>query len=186
MSDPTVRPGSPSPLGATLRPTGTNFAVVSAADGILLCLFDRDGNETRIPLPERDGEVWHGFVPGIGAGQAYGYQAIGPYEPRRGLRSNPAKLLPDPYARAIDGQVRFGPEVLGHSVADEDSASTLDSAAFMPRSLVVDTSLRIDRRAEAHSLVRRHSHLRGSCQRLHRDASRCSAGASRHVRRARP
>ena len=140
MSDLTVLPGSPSPLGATLQPTGTNFAVVSAADGVLLCLFDSDGNETRIPLPERDGEVWHGFVPGIGAGQAYGYRAIGPYEPRRGLRSNPAKLLLDPYARAIDGQVRFGPEVLGYSVADEDSASTLDSAAFVPRSLVVDTS----------------------------------------------
>jgi glycogen operon protein len=133
-------PGSPSPLGATLQPTGTNFAVASAADGVLLCLFEQDGNETQLPLPERDGEVWHGFVPGIGAGQAYGYRAIGPYEPRQGLRCNPAKLLLDPYARAIDGQLRFGPEVLGHSLQDEDSASSLDSAAFVPRSLVVDAS----------------------------------------------
>ena len=140
MSAPTVLPGSPSPLGATLQADGTNFAVVSAADGVLLCLFDEDGNESRIPLPERDGEVWHGFVPGIGAGQAYGYRANGPYEPRRGLRCNPAKLLLDPYARAFDGEVRFGPEVLGHVVANEGVASTLDSAAFVPRSLVVDTS----------------------------------------------
>jgi len=67
MSAPTVLPGSPSPLGATLQTDGTNFAVVSAADAVLLCLFDGNGNETQIALPERDGEVWHGFVPGIGA-----------------------------------------------------------------------------------------------------------------------
>ncbi|HKE98946.1 MAG TPA: glycogen debranching protein GlgX [Actinomycetes bacterium] len=131
-------PGTPFPLGATPGPGGTNFAVASAADGVLLCLFDAAGSETQVPLQERDGEVWHGFLPGVGPGQAYGYRAGGPYDPRRGLRCNPAKLLLDPYARAIHGAVRFGPEVLGHAVGDPDAASPLDSAGRVPRSLVVD------------------------------------------------
>ena len=132
-------PGLWFPLGATVRDGGTNFAVASGtADGMLLCLFDEQGAETRIPLPERDGNVWHGFVPGVAAGRAYGYRATGPYDPGRGARCNPAKLLLDPYARAIAGEVRFGPEVLGHAPDDPDRASTLDSAGHVPRSLVVD------------------------------------------------
>ncbi|MGW6281318.1 glycogen debranching protein [Kribbella sp. NPDC055071] len=134
----TALPGRPTPLGATPGPDGTNFAVASAADGVLLCLFDADGNETQIPLQERDGEVWHGLVPGVGPGQAYGYRATGPYDPRRGLRCNPAKLLLDPYAKAIHGEVRSGPEVLGYAV--DDAPSELDSAGHVPRSLVTDTS----------------------------------------------
>src|SRR6266498_1277965 len=131
-------PGTAFPLGATPGPGGTNFAVTSVADGVLLSLFDADGTETQVPLQERDGEVWHGFLPGVGPGQAYGYRATGPYDPRRGLRCNPAKLLLDPYARAIDGEVRFGPEVVGYAVDDPEAASTLDSAGHVPRSLVVD------------------------------------------------
>jgi glycogen operon protein len=135
-----VRPGIWFPLGATLRDGGTNFAVASGmADGMLLCLFDSHGAEARIPMPDRDGGIWHAFVPGVGAGQAYGYRATGPYDPGRGARCNPAKLLLDPYALAIDGEVRFGPEVLGHVPDDPDTPSTLDSAAHVPRSLVVDT-----------------------------------------------
>ena len=135
----TVRPGLWFPLGATVGDGGTNFAVASGiADGMLLCLFDEQGAETRIPLPDRDGAVWHGFVPGVGAGQAYGYRATGPYDPARGARCNPAKLLLDPYAKAITGEVRFGPEVLDHAPDDPDRPSTLDSAAHVPRSLVVD------------------------------------------------
>jgi isoamylase len=137
---PQTLPGLPFPLGATPGPDGTNFAVVSGGDGVLLCLFDRDGTETRVPLEERDGEIWHAFVPGVGPGQAYGYRVTGPYDPRRGLRCNPAKLLIDPYTRAVDGQVRFGPEVLGHVVDDAWAPSTLDSAGHMPRGVVVDTS----------------------------------------------
>jgi isoamylase len=142
MSAPWVaRPGIWFPLGATLQDGGTNFAVASGiADGMLLCLFDEHGVETRIPLPDRDGGVWHGFVPGVGAGQAYGYRATGPYDPGRGARCNPAKLLLDPYAMATTGEVRFGPEVLGHAPADPDTPNTLDSAAHVPRSLVVDTA----------------------------------------------
>jgi len=134
-----VRPGSRFPLGATLGPGGTNFAVSSGvADGMLLCLFDDAGAETQVALPEYDAGVWHGFVEGVGVGQAYGYRAAGPWDPARGLRCNPAKLLLDPYGRATAGPVRFGPEVLGHDVADADRASQLDSAGHVPRGLVVD------------------------------------------------
>jgi glycogen operon protein len=137
----TVRPGSAFPLGATAQPGGTNFAVASGvADGMLLCLFDSSGVETRIPLPECDAGVWHGFVPGVGPGQAYGYRSTGPYDPVRGVRCNPAKLLIDPYARATTGQVRFGPEVLGYAGGDPDTASDLDSAGHVPLSLVVDSA----------------------------------------------
>jgi isoamylase len=136
---PRVLPGRPYPLGATPQDGGTNFAVASAADGVLLCLFDADGTETQAPLPERDGEIWHGYVPGAGHGQVYGFRATGPYDPRRGLRCNPAKLLLDPYARAIEGEVGSGPEVLGYAMGLPDVPSTLDSAAHVPRSIVVDT-----------------------------------------------
>jgi glycogen operon protein len=132
-------PGSQFPLGATPGDGGTNFAVASGvADAVTLCLFDDAGTETQIPLPDYDAGVWHGFVPGVGPGQAYGYRVTGPYDPARGLRCNPAKLLLDPYARAISGEVTFGPEVLGYAADGPDAASTLDSAGHMPRSLVVD------------------------------------------------
>jgi glycogen operon protein len=134
------RPGTPFPLGATPKDDGTNFAVASGvADGMVLCLFDRSGAETQIPLLDCDAGVWHGFVPGVGPGQAYGYRATGPYDPTRGVRCNPAKLLLDPYARATTGAVRFGPEVLGHVEGNPDSPSELDSAGCVPRSLVVDS-----------------------------------------------
>ncbi len=132
-------PGSEFPLGATPGSGGTNFAVTSAvAEGVWLCLFDQAGRETRIPLEDYDAGVWHGFLPDVGPGQAYGFRTTGPYDPARGVRCNPAKLLLDPYARAITGRVRFGPEVLGYAADDPDIASGLDSAGFVPRSLVVD------------------------------------------------
>jgi glycogen operon protein len=142
MNNPlAVLPGSPFPLGATPIDGGTNFAIASdIAEGIDLCLFDADGRESRLPLQERDANVWHGFLPGIGAGQAYGYRALGPYDPRRGFRCNPNKLLLDPYAKATSGSVRFGLEVLGYTVDDHDRPSNLDSAVCVPRSLVVDPS----------------------------------------------
>ena len=129
-------PGAAAPLGATPGPDGTNFAVASAADGVLLCLFDSAGTETQIPLLERDGDIWHGFLPGVRPGQAYGYRATGPYDAQRGLRCNPAKLLLDPYARAIDGDVRFGPELLGYAVDDVEAPSALDSAGQDRKSVV--------------------------------------------------
>ena len=101
-----------------------------------LCLFDPDGAETQLVLPERDGNIRHGFVPGVGEGQAYGFRVSGPYDRARGLRYNPAKLLLDPYARAIHGEVRFGPELLDYATDNAAAPSTLDSAAHVPRSLV--------------------------------------------------
>ncbi len=132
-------PGIPFPLGATPQEGGTNFAVASSvADAVTLCLFDDAGAETQIAMQDYDAGVWHCLVPEVLAGQAYGYRVSGPYDPRRGLRCNPAKLLLDPYARAFTGTVTFGPEVLGHAADDLNAPSTLDSAGHVPRSLVVD------------------------------------------------
>ncbi len=136
-------PGSPFVLGATpgehLGVAGTNFALASSvATGVTLCLFDAAGAETQIPLTDNDADIWYGFVPGIGPGQAYGYRVDGPWDPARGLRCNPAKLLLDPYAKAVAGTVAFGPEVLGQDAADPSAPSALDSAPQVPRSLVVD------------------------------------------------
>ena len=131
-------PGSPFPLGATLRDGGANFAVASSvADGMVLCLFDEGGAETQVPLLDYDSGVWHGFLPGIRAGQAYGYRAAGPYDPARGVRCNPAKLLLDPYTRAVSGSVTFGPDVLGYAADHPDLPGAADSAASVPRSLVL-------------------------------------------------
>src|SRR6201989_121922 len=140
-------PGRPFPLGATpgeqAGTAGTNFAIASSvAESITLCLFDEAGAETQIPLRDNDADVWHAFVPGTGPGQAYGYRIAGPWDPGRGLRCNPAKLLLDPYARAISGTVAFGPEVLGQDEADPARPSGLDSAGHVPRSLVVDSQVR--------------------------------------------
>ena len=133
-----VLPGSQFPLGATPSADGTNFAVASSvADAMTLCLFDGSGAETQLPLQDYDAGVWHGFVPGVGPGQAYGYRASGRYDPASGLYGNPAKLLLDPYARAISGAVTFGPEVLSYAADDPAAPSTLDSAGHVPRSLVV-------------------------------------------------
>jgi isoamylase len=131
-----ILPGRPTPLGATCGPEGTNFAVSSNGDEVRLCLFDADGAETQLVLPERDGDVFHGFVPGVRPGQAYGFRVSGPYDRGRGLRYNPAKLLLDPYARAIDGDVKFGAELLDYATDNAAAPSPLDSAGQMPRSLV--------------------------------------------------
>jgi glycogen operon protein len=115
-----------------------------------LCLFNESGVETRIGLQEFDAGVWHGLIPGVGPGQAYGYRATGPYDPGRGIRCNRAKLLLDPYARATTGSVRFGPEVLGYSTSNPDTPSDLNSAGHMPLSLVVDPAFRWADRPRPH------------------------------------
>ena len=136
-----ILPGRPFPLGATPDESGTNFAVASEiAEQVELCLFDSGGAETRLPLPELDDGVWHGFVRGIGAGQRYGYRVSGPYEPSRGLRCNPAKLLLDPYAKSTEGVLSWGESLFGYHPDDPDKPSDLDSAPAMLRSLVSDPS----------------------------------------------
>ena len=109
-------PGSPFPLGATpgehLGIAGTNFAIASAVAHSCHVVPVRQGRRgTQIPLADDDADVWHAFVPGAGPGQAYGYRVDGPWDPVRGLRCNPAKLLLEPYAKAVRGTVTFGPEV---------------------------------------------------------------------------
>jgi glycogen operon protein len=111
-----------------------------AAIGVDLCLFDDDGAERRVRLPEVTAFCWHGYVPGIGPGQRYGYRVHGPWEPAEGRRCNPNKLLLDPYARAITGDLKWGPAILPYRIDNPDDHSDEDSAAHVPRSVVVDTA----------------------------------------------
>jgi glycogen operon protein len=133
-----VWPGSAYPLGATYNGTGTNFTLYSEiASGVELCLFDRDGAETRVPLTERDAFVWHAYLPGIGPGQRYGYRVHGPYDPAQGLRCNPAKLLLDPYAKAVDGRVDWDQACFSYNFDRPDERNDDDSAPHMPKSVVI-------------------------------------------------
>ncbi len=140
-----MRAGRAYPLGATFDGEGVNFAVFSQhATRVTLCLFDDEGNETQlVPLPERDGHVWHGYIPGMRPGTQYGYRMHGPYEPEKGHRFNPYKLLIDPYAKQLSGHPVWNDALFGytHGHADGDlSFDTRDSAPYMPRSIVVDPS----------------------------------------------
>src|SRR3954463_10110427 len=126
-------PGATFPLGAHWDGEGTNFAVWSTtATAVSVCLFDANGIETRIPLSEQTYHVWHGYMPGVGPGQRYGFRIAGPFDPDQGLFHNPMKLLLDPYARAIEGDFRDDPSVYPGSGAD--------SAPCVPRSVVVHDS----------------------------------------------
>ena len=136
--------GRPYPLGAEWDGDGSNFSVFSeVADRVELCLFDREGTETRLDLPERTAFQWHGYVPGVGPGQRYGFRVHGPFAPIQGLRCNPAKLLLDPHAKAIDGRVTWNPAIFAYELGAEGedlARSDADSGAFVPRSVVCDTS----------------------------------------------
>jgi glycogen operon protein len=132
-------PGSPYPLGATFDGEGTNFALFSEkAERVELCLFDEAGAEERVELTDVDAYVWHGYLPGVQPGRLYGYRVHGPYDPPKGLRFNPNKLLLDPYAKAVDGQVQWGQEVFGYDFGDPDSRNDDDSAAHMMKGVVIN------------------------------------------------
>jgi isoamylase len=156
-----VWPGTAYPLGATWDGSGTNFALFSeVGERVELCLFGGgEGNghggngtgrgpdagsgtvgaaEQRIELTEVDGFVWHCYLPGIGPGQRYGYRVHGPYDPRRGQRCNPAKLLLDPYGKAVEGSLRWNEALFSYRFGDPASPNGDDSAAFMPRSVVIN------------------------------------------------
>ncbi len=136
--------GRPYPLGTQFDGQGVNFALFSAhAERVLLCLFDAEGGQetARFALPERSGDIWHGYLPGLTPGQAYGYRVEGPYAPEHGHRFNPNKLLLDPYARRWLGQVGDHAALTGYDSAgggDDTSFCSLDSAAYIPKALVWD------------------------------------------------
>ena len=134
-------PGQPYPLGATYDGVGTNFALFSeVAERVELCLFDdAGGGEKRLEVTEADGYVWHCFLPGVGPGQRYGYRVHGPHFPEAGVRCNDTKLLLDPYARALDGQVKWDPAVYGYPLGGDDrERNDEDSAPFVPRAVVTN------------------------------------------------
>ena len=118
-------PGSAYPLGATFDGTGTNFSLFSqVAERVQLCLFGDDGTETRVGMKEMDAFVWHAYLPHVQPGQRYGYRVHGPYNPPAGQRCNPAKLLLDPYAKAIAGQFDWDPSLFSTTSASRTRATT--------------------------------------------------------------
>jgi len=134
-----VWPGTPYPLGATFDGVGTNFAVFSeAAEQVELCLFDDQRNETRVPMTEVDAFVWHCYLPSVQPGQRYGYRVHGEYDPERGLRCNPAKLLLDPYAKATIGDIDWDESLYGYTFGDPDSRNDDDSGAHMMLGVVIN------------------------------------------------
>ena len=135
-----VWPGQPFPLGATFDGAGTNFSLFSeVASGVDLCLFDDDGQEECVPLTEVTALCWHGYLPNVGPGQRYGFRVHGPYEPRAGHRCNPAKLLLDPYAKAVEGGVDWDPAVFGYPLGGDDlTPDSRDSAANVAKAVVTN------------------------------------------------
>ena len=140
-----IRPGNPYPLGATWDGAGVNFAIYSEhATRVELCLFDSPGAEresARIVLPEQTDLVWHGYLSGILPGQLYGYRVHGPYEPERGHRFNPNKVVLDPYAKAIGRTIRWCDALYGYRVGDSQADLSLDetdNAASAPLAAVID------------------------------------------------
>ena len=183
---PRTDSGCPEPLGVTLAPGGVNVAVFSAhATAIEFCLFDESGMAelARVPLPERTGDVYHGFIADIDAGRRYGLRAYGPYDPRSGHRFNPAKLLVDPYARALDRPFALHPSLFGE--LPDGTCNASDSAPFMPKAIVLP--------GWAEAAVRRpcipnfaRDRVRTACARIHEAASRNSARPARNLRRVDP
>src|SRR5262245_32215680 len=141
----TIAPGRPYPLGATPTPGGVNFAVYSRyASEVFLLLFDASTDEPTdiIRLDNREKFIWHAEVAGVKAGQQYGYKARGEYRPERGLRFNDAKLLLDPYAKAVSGKFRNTDNILlaydSRPAGGEFVQDTHDNAARVPKAIVID------------------------------------------------
>jgi isoamylase len=135
-----IWPGQPYPLGASFSGVGTNFSLFSSvADRVELCLFDENGVETRMDLPEATALCWHGYVPDALPGQRYGYRVHGPYDPRNGLRCRPSKLLIDPYAKALEGQVDWDESLFEyHFGSPDDLSNEDDSATHIPKAVVIN------------------------------------------------
>jgi isoamylase len=159
-------PGSPYPLGATFDGAGTNFALFSeAAQRVELCLIDDTGAEQRIPMQEVDGFVWHVYLPRISPGQRYGYRVHGPYNPAGGQRCNPNKLLLDPYAKAIEGQIDGDESLFSYRFDNQDAFNDTDSLGHTMLSVVVnpffDWGNDRSPRREYHETVIYEAHVKG-------------------------
>ncbi|NCU83067.1 MAG: glycogen debranching enzyme GlgX, partial [Actinobacteria bacterium] len=149
-----MKPANPHILGSQVRNGGTDFAIwaAEAASRVELCLFDHvDGGfaERHFELTHRDGAIWHGHIEGVGVGQRYGYRIHGPWKPEAGARFNPAKLLIDPYAHLLEGEVIYSPEIYGHRALASDGSGDINeiddrnSAGFIPFSVVTAKEPRI-------------------------------------------
>ena len=170
-----VWPGRAYPLGATFDGTGTNFALFSeVAERVELCLFDDDGDETRIELTEVDAYVWHGYLPTVQPGQRYGYRVHGPYDPEQGLRCNPNKLLLDPYAKATAGEIDWDQALFGYDFGDPDVAQRRRLGAAHDRRRRDQPVLRLGGRPPPRHPLQRVGHLRGARQGPDRSCTRTS------------
>jgi isoamylase len=161
-------PGSPHPLGACWDGRGVNFALYSEnATAVELCLFDADGNETRLSIPHRTAFVWHAYVPDVGPGQRYGYRVHGPYEPEKGLRFNPNVVLLDPYAKALDDVEHFDRGCFAYELGGEHGDLVMQKAPQLgaPRGVVIDESFDWEGdqppRTPLHRSVIYEAHVRG-------------------------
>ena len=160
-------PGSDYPLGASFDGAGTNFSIFSEiAERVELCLFDEQGNETRYDLPEVTSFYWHGYLPNLGPGQRYGFRVHGPWKPEEGHRCNPAKLLLDPYARAIEGQAQWNEAGFSHFFNNPNGPpNDMDSAPFVPKSVVInpyfDWSNDRHPRTPSHETIVYETHVKG-------------------------
>jgi len=160
-------PGSNHPLGAAYDGAGTNFSIFSEiAERVELCLFDEQGNETRYDLPEVTSFYWHGYLPNLGPGQRYGFRVHGPWKPEEGHRCNPAKLLLDPYARAIEGQAQWNEAGFSHFFNNPNGPpNDMDSAPFVPKSVVInpyfDWSNDRHPRTPSHETIVYETHVKG-------------------------
>lgn len=166
MTEMKIWPGKPFPLGANYDGEGTNFSIFSeVAERVELCLFDDGGNQTSLDLPEVTAFCWHGYLPGVGPGQRYGFRVHGPWAPENGQRCNPAKLLLDPYGKAIEGQIDWNEAVFPYRFDDHDAPDDRDSSPFVTKSVVIGPSFewRDDRRPETpwHESIIYEVHVKG-------------------------
>ena len=186
-----VMPGTPYPLGATWDGRGTNFALFSEnATGVRLCLFDTVSEaELQVPLHEVTAHVWHGYLPGVGPGQHYGYRVEGPYEPEEGHRFNAAKLLIDPYAKALAGQVDWTAPMFRLPVDRRrrcrSGARRAGERLGRAEGRRDRSRVRLGRRSRCRNAAAPLDHLRAARQGLHRAAPGRPGEAARHLRRAR-
>ena len=184
-----VWPGTAYPLGANFDGRGVNFALFSAnAEKVELCLFDARGQREleRVQLPEYTDQVWHGYLPDVRPGQLYGYRVYGPYDPKAGHRFNHHKLLLDPYAKQLVGQLHWSDAHFGYRVGArrEDLAfDTRDNARGMLKCRVVDTAFTWGDDQLLESALARERALRDAPARLHHAAPERAEPSARHLRR---